>query len=105
MLFIYLLDSVSKESLHHMTPAMVHVCLILSVLQGFSELDIYCIDLVEDLCHGQYEESKVSSSSLRKRLLGTLIHPVKVFNALLPEIIPFYTRKINYTPRNELRRV
>ena len=74
---------------------MVHVCQILSVFQGFSQLDIYCIDLVEDLCHGQYEESKVSSSSLRKRLLGTLIHPVKVFNPLLQEINPVYTRKIN----------
>ena len=38
----------------------------------------YTIELVEDLCHSQYEEEKVSSSSLRKRLLGTVYNPLKV---------------------------
>lgn len=45
--------------------------------KGYSELDVYVIDLVQDQCHGQFEETKISSSSLRKRLLGTLINPVK----------------------------
>lgn len=47
--------------------------------QGYSALDVHVIDLVQDQCHGQFEEAKISSSSLRKRLLGTLINPVKVF--------------------------
>ncbi|XP_056008258.1 bifunctional coenzyme A synthase-like isoform X2 [Ostrea edulis] len=46
--------------------------------KSYKELDVHTIDLVQDLCHGQYEEAKVSSSSLRKRLLGTVINPVKV---------------------------
>ena len=41
----------------------------------------YTIELVEDLCHSQYEEEKVSSSSLRKRLLGTVYNPLKVSQA------------------------
>eukprot|EP00105_Crassostrea_gigas_P008112 XP_011422578.1 PREDICTED: bifunctional coenzyme A synthase [Crassostrea gigas] len=45
--------------------------------KGYSALDVYVIDLVQDQCHGQFEEAKISSSSLRKRLLGTLINPVK----------------------------
>lgn len=45
--------------------------------KGYSELDVYVIDLVKDQCHGQFEETKISSSSLRKRLLGTLNNPVK----------------------------
>lgn len=48
--------------------------------KGFSELDVYVIDLVQDQCHGQFEEAKISSSSLRKRLLGTVIYPVKTNN-------------------------
>jgi len=39
--------------------------------KGLSELDIHCIELVEDTDrHGDYEEEKVSSSSARTRLLG-----------------------------------
>lgn len=45
--------------------------------KGYSALDVHVIDLVQDQCHGQFEEAKISSSSLRKRLLGTLINPVK----------------------------
>lgn len=53
-----------------------------NTFQGYSALDVYVIDLVQDQCHGQFEEAKISSSSLRKRLLGTLINPVKVFAKL-----------------------
>ena len=51
---------------------------LLSLSQGMKRLLEYTIELVEDLCHSQYEEEKVSSSSLRKRLLGTLYNPLKV---------------------------
>ena len=36
------------------------------------------VDIVDDVCHAENEEEKVSSSSKRKRLLGTLIHPLTV---------------------------
>lgn len=45
--------------------------------RGFKRLLEYTIELVEDSCHSQYEEEKISSSSARKRLLGTLYHPLK----------------------------
>lgn len=45
--------------------------------KGYSTLNVHVIDLVQDQCRGQFEEAKISSSSLRKRLLGTLINPVK----------------------------
>ncbi|KAL4216382.1 hypothetical protein ACF0H5_024109 [Mactra antiquata] len=44
---------------------------------GMNKLDECVIELVEDLQHSEYEENKVSSSSLRKRLLGTLYNPIK----------------------------
>jgi len=43
----------------------------------------YTIELVEDGCHSEYEEEKVSSSSQRKRLLGTLYNPIQVSTTLL----------------------
>ncbi|KAH3885373.1 bifunctional coenzyme A synthase-like [Dreissena polymorpha] len=46
--------------------------------EGLPRLDVHTIELLEDTCHSKYEEEKVSSSSLRKRLLGTLLHPVQV---------------------------
>ena len=36
------------------------------------------IDIVEDSCHSSNEEVKISSSSLRKRLLGMLLREPKV---------------------------
>ena len=39
------------------------------------EVDIHCIELVEDADHSPFEEVKVSSSSARKRMLGTLLRP------------------------------
>ncbi|KAH9499294.1 hypothetical protein Btru_003638 [Bulinus truncatus] len=44
--------------------------------RGFSPLNMVTIDLVDDHCHTEDEELKVSSSSYRKRLLGTLLRPV-----------------------------
>ncbi|XP_064613694.1 bifunctional coenzyme A synthase-like isoform X2 [Liolophura sinensis] len=41
--------------------------------KGLNHLDIHVIDLIEDLHHSPEEEVKISSSSARKRLLGTLI--------------------------------
>ena len=39
------------------------------------ELTVQVIELVADLQHSADEEDKVSSSSARKRLLGTLLKP------------------------------
>jgi len=44
-------------------------------------LEIHVIDVVADLHHTYDEEEKISSSSTRKRLLGTLLRsPLKVRN-------------------------
>jgi len=43
--------------------------------QGMQQLDIQVIDLVGDPHHAADEEDKISSSSARKRLLGTLLRP------------------------------
>lgn len=45
--------------------------------KGYSVLKQHVIELVVDSCHNQYEEEKISSSSSRKRLLGTVINPIK----------------------------
>ncbi|XP_074018787.1 bifunctional coenzyme A synthase [Numenius arquata] len=42
---------------------------------GLPELALYEILLMKDPDHGQNEEEKISSSSLRQRLLGTLLRP------------------------------
>ncbi|NWW95180.1 COASY synthase, partial [Rhynochetos jubatus] len=42
---------------------------------GLPELVLYEILLMKDPEHGQNEEEKISSSSLRQRLLGTLLRP------------------------------
>ena len=49
-----------------------------SVSQGMSQLEMYIIDLVEDQHREPEEEEKISSSSQRKRLLGTVRKPIKV---------------------------
>ncbi|RUS74030.1 hypothetical protein EGW08_018204 [Elysia chlorotica] len=46
--------------------------------RGFSQLEMVTVDLVDDACHADDEEDKVSSSSKRKRLLGTLLHPLTI---------------------------
>ena len=46
--------------------------------RNFPELDIVTIGLVDDMCHSEDEEVKVSSSSGRKRLLGTLLKPLSL---------------------------
>ena len=66
MLFVLLYFFTSGISLHFRS------------LQGLRELDVDVIELVEDIHHSVDEEEKISSSSFRKRLLGTLIHsPVR----------------------------
>lgn len=45
-------------------------------------MDIVTVDLVEDTCHAPEEEEKVSSSSQRLRLLGTLLKPPTVTSKL-----------------------
>ena len=43
--------------------------------KGMNLLDIYPIALIDDTKASAHEENKISSSSLRKRLLGTQIRP------------------------------
>ncbi|XP_010723020.1 bifunctional coenzyme A synthase [Meleagris gallopavo] len=42
---------------------------------GLAALELFEIELMEDPYHGHNEEEKISSSSLRQRLLGTLLRP------------------------------
>uniref|UniRef100_A0A8C2W369 Bifunctional coenzyme A synthase n=2 Tax=Chinchilla lanigera TaxID=34839 RepID=A0A8C2W369_CHILA len=42
---------------------------------GLEELALYQIELLKDPSHQENEEDKVSSSSLRQRMLGTLLRP------------------------------
>uniref|UniRef100_A0A8B9PSY6 Coenzyme A synthase n=1 Tax=Apteryx owenii TaxID=8824 RepID=A0A8B9PSY6_APTOW len=49
---------------------------------GLSELALYEILLVKDPYHSENEEEKISSSSLRQRLLGTLLQPPRKDPAL-----------------------
>ncbi|KAM6175854.1 bifunctional coenzyme A synthase isoform 1-T2 [Erethizon dorsatum] len=42
---------------------------------GLEELTLYQIQLLKDQSHKENEEDKVSSSSLRQRMLGTLLRP------------------------------
>lgn len=46
--------------------------------KGLQLLDIHSISLIDDIQASAEEEHKISSSSLRKRLLGTHIKPPKV---------------------------
>ena len=48
--------------------------------RGMAPLDQVVIDLVADHNAGWNEEDKVSSSSMRKRLLGSLLRPVRSFH-------------------------
>ncbi|KAM6107991.1 LOW QUALITY PROTEIN: bifunctional coenzyme A synthase [Pterocles gutturalis] len=51
---------------------------------GLPELALYEILLMKDPDHSQNEEEKISSSSLRQRLLGTLLRPPRQDPALPP---------------------
>lgn len=50
-------------------------------VQGLAELVLYEIPLIKDAHHTDIEEEKISSSSLRTRLLGTLLVPLAVRRA------------------------
>lgn len=43
--------------------------------KDLEELALYQIQLLKDLSHAEHEEEKVSSSSLRQRMLGNLLRP------------------------------
>ncbi|NXS13196.1 COASY synthase, partial [Neodrepanis coruscans] len=49
---------------------------------GLPELALHEIQLMKDPDHSQNEEEKISSSSLRQRLLGTLLRPPRQDPAL-----------------------
>lgn len=60
-----------------------------SLLQGLPALVLHEIQLLKDAHHTETEEEKISSSSLRSRLLGTLLTPLKVgHDHQLQSIIP-----------------
>ncbi len=48
--------------------------------KGWNLLDIHTISIIDDHHAGEQEESKISSSSFRKRLLGSHIKPPKVLD-------------------------
>lgn len=56
------------------------VCFLTNVLQNLSELALHKISLAVDPQHARNEEEKISSSSLRYRLLGTLLYVPQVSN-------------------------
>ncbi len=51
-------------------------------VQGLAELVLYEIQLLKDAHRADIEEEKISSSSLRTRLLGTLLKPVQTSPAI-----------------------
>ncbi|XP_065605220.1 bifunctional coenzyme A synthase [Cyrtonyx montezumae] len=51
---------------------------------GLAALELFEIELMEDPHHGHNEEEKISSSSLRQRLLGTLLRPPRDSPTLPP---------------------
>lgn len=64
---------------------MILVCVHISGIlfscflnQGLPALILHEIQLLKDAHHTETEEEKISSSSLRSRLLGTLLTPLKV---------------------------
>ncbi|XP_074659006.1 bifunctional coenzyme A synthase-like [Tubulanus polymorphus] len=57
--------------------------------KGMQILEVVSIDLVEDENHSVEEETKISSSSLRKRLLGTLFNPVVTTSSEIPSSSPY----------------
>lgn len=52
-----------------------YVCVLYLFKQGLSALVLHEIQLLKDSHHSETEEEKISSSSLRSRLLGTLLSP------------------------------
>lgn len=52
-------------------------------LQSLAELALHKISLARDNFRSRNEEEKISSSSVRHRLLGTLLRPPQVRNILL----------------------
>lgn len=55
------------------------ICFIVFFLnQGLPPLVLHEIQLLKDAHRDEIEEEKISSSSLRSRLLGTLLIPPKV---------------------------
>ncbi|XP_033762317.1 bifunctional coenzyme A synthase-like [Pecten maximus] len=55
--------------------------------KGFPLMEEFVIELVEDQHHSEYEENKISSSSFRKRLLGTVINTPQKKEGLMS--VPF----------------
>lgn len=54
------------------------------LLQDLEELALFQIQLLQDISHRENEEDKISSSSSRKRMLGSLLRPPYVSMSFLP---------------------
>lgn len=67
-------------------PYYVCICFRFGV-QGLPELVLYEVPLIKDAHHADIEEEKISSSSLRTRLLGTLLVPPTVTFYHMPKMI------------------
>lgn len=59
-------------------PVQEIMALLFCLNQGLSALVLHEIQLLKDSHHSETEEEKISSSSLRSRLLGTLLTPPTV---------------------------
>lgn len=67
----------------------------LCLVQGLAELVLYEIQLLKDAHHTDIEEEKISSSSLRTRLLGTLLKPPSVRKSIFIIIVFKFIRAHN----------
>lgn len=78
ILFIFWSRYIGNLSLG--TPSHIYMmfCCLCILNQGLPALVLHEIQLLKDAHHTETEEEKISSSSLRSRLLGTLLTPPKV---------------------------
>lgn len=56
---------------------------IVRIKSGLPALKVLEVELIEEPFPSLYEEAKISSSTIRKRLLGTLLKPVVKNDAIL----------------------
>lgn len=80
------------------------VCVVCFLNQGLPVLVLHEIQLLKDAHHTETEEEKISSSSLRSRLLGTLLIPPKVGPVVLLLFFVCFITNINNVIMLFLRR-
>lgn len=85
------------------------MCLCSITHQGLPPLVLHEIQLLKDAHHTETEEEKISSSSLRSRLLGTVIAPPQVGISVAAALLPggMQTRDIDFwhtKPKTNMQR-